>query len=182
MSVETLSPAELAQQGEAAFRAKRYDEAARLFAAAERAYRQQGEALLADEMANNRGVALLQAGDAQGAYEAVAATVERFAQAGDRRRQALALGNRAAALEALGQLEAAEADYRAAAALLEELGEQELLVTVQQALAALLLRRQRPVEALNTLQTALADRPLTLRQRVMRRLIQWVYRLWGRPQ
>ena len=131
-------------------------------------------------MANNRAVALLQAGAPQAAYEAVAETVARFAQAGDRRRQAMALGNRAAALEALGRLEEAEADYRASAALFEELGEAELLATVQQALAALLLRRQRPLEALSTIQTALEERPLTLRQRVLRGLMRMAYRLWGK--
>ncbi len=181
MSAETLSPQQLAQEGEAAFRQGDYEAAVERFAAAERAYQAQNDPLMAAEMANNRSVALLQAGDAQGAYEAVRDTVELFARHGDRRRQALALGNRAAALEALGKLKAAEQDYLASEALLRELNEPELLAAVRQQLAALHLRMKRPADALIDTGIALEGRPLSFRQKMLRWLLKIVYRMFGRP-
>lgn len=181
MTQETLSPQELAREGEAAFRQGDYATASERFAAAERAYRAQGDALMAAEMANNRSVALLQAGDAQGAYDAVRDTVALFAQHGDRRRQALALGNRAAALAALGEHQAAEKDYLASEALLDELGEAELLAAVRQQVAQLHLRMGRPADALIDTSIALEHRPLTFREKVLRWLLKVVYRLLGRP-
>ena len=180
MSEETLSPQELAQEGEAAFRAGDYTTAGEHFAAAERAYRTQGDLLMAAEMANNRSVALLQAGDAHGAYEAVRDTVDLFAHHGDRRRQALALGNRAAALAALGKPQAAEKDYLASEAILDEIDEPELLAAVRQQLAQLHLRMGRPADALIDTSIALENRPLTFREKVVRWLLKIVYRLLGR--
>ena len=177
----TFSPQELARAGEEAYRNEDYAAAAERFAAAEAAYRAQGDLLMAAEMANNRSVALLQAGDAQGAYEAVAPTVEFFAQRGDRRRQALALGNRAAALEALGRLKDAEKDYLASEAILHALDDTELLAAVRQQLAALHLRMRRPADALIDTSIALQGRPLTLREKILRFLLRIVYRLLGRP-
>ncbi len=181
MSVETLSPQELAQEGEAAFRQGDYDTAIQRFAAAEQAYREQEDPVMAAEMANNRSVALLQAGKAQEAYEAVRDTVDLFAQRGDRRRQALALGNRAAALAALGKLQEAEQDYQASEALLNELNEPELLAAVRQQLAALHLRMKRPADALIDTSIALENRPLTFREKLLRWLLKIVYRLLGKP-
>ncbi len=175
------SPEELARQGEAAYQAGDFAAAAEHYAAAEQAYLAQGQRLLAAEMANNRSVALLQAEQAQQAYAAVAPTVDLFAQHGDRRRQALALGNRAAALEALGRLKEAEADYVASEAILHELGETELLGVVRQRLAALHLRLRRPADALIDTSIALEGRPLSLREKVLRFLLRIVYRLLGRP-
>ena len=55
--------------------------------------------LQAAENLNNCSVAFLQAGKAEAAYQAVADTPQFSKNAGDIRRQAMALGNRAAALE-----------------------------------------------------------------------------------
>ena len=177
----TADPQAFAREGEEAYHNGDFLTAAERFAAAEQAYRERGEVLLADEMANNRSVALLQAGEAQAAYEAVRDTVDRFAQQGDRRRQALALGNRAAALAALGKLSEAEQDYLASEALLHELNETELLAHVRQQLAALHLRMGRPADALIDTSISLQDRPLTLREKILRWLLRIVYRMFGRP-
>ncbi len=102
----------LMKRAEEAYNAGRYPEAAGLFEQASRQYSEGGDAVKAAEMANNRSVALLQAGDAQGALEAAQGTEQVFAQAGDARRRALAIGNQAAALEALNRLNEALARYQ----------------------------------------------------------------------
>lgn len=69
-------------------------------------------------MANNCSVAYLKAGNAAAALEAVTGTDAIFAEKGDRLRQAMALGNQAAALEGLNQLDAAIGSYNQSAELL----------------------------------------------------------------
>ena len=69
--------------------------------------------LLAAEMSNNESVALLQAGQPGRALEAARGTDALFASASDPKRQAMALGNQAAALDALGRSDEALETYRA---------------------------------------------------------------------
>ncbi len=152
--------------------------AAEQFARIAEQYQAQGDLLQAAEMRNNQSVALLQGSDAKGALQAVEGTISLFAEAGDRRRQAMALGNRAAALEALGRLEEAAADYRQAADLFAELDERELRATTLNALGAVLLKLQRPTDAALAAQAALEAHPHpTLKQRLLRRLSRLAFRL-----
>ena len=97
----TTDPKTLVDQGKQAFANKKYDEAASSFSEAASAYEALDDPLNAAEMKNNLSVALLQAGKAQEAYDAAAGTDEVFAQAGDLKRQAMAFGNQAAALDEL---------------------------------------------------------------------------------
>jgi tetratricopeptide (TPR) repeat protein len=124
-------------------------------------------------MANNQSVALLQSGSANAALEVVSGTDEIFAEAGDRRRQALALGNKAAALEELGSLEEAAEAYENSANILKEIGENDLLASVMQSLSALQLKQGRQLQALATMKSGLENvqRP-NPKQRVAKKLLQ----------
>ena len=91
----------LISQGQKAFGIKNFDLAAEAFSQALREFELAGDELNAAEMRNNLSVALLQGGKAQQAYAALKGSEEVFAKAGDKKRQAMALGNQAAAREAL---------------------------------------------------------------------------------
>ena len=94
------------------FERSEFEAAANAFQAAADGFNLAEDPLNAAEMNNNCSVALLQDGDAHGALAAVRGTAEIFAAAQAVREQALALGNEAAALQALEKFEAAESLYR----------------------------------------------------------------------
>ncbi|HEY6073671.1 MAG TPA: hypothetical protein VIV15_09825, partial [Anaerolineales bacterium] len=121
------APADLAEDGKRAYERGRYDESARLFQLAAEAYQRQNSSLLAAEMNNNESVAWLQAGQPAQALEAARGTDALFASASDPKRQAMALGNQAAALEALGRSDEALETYARSETLFEQLGEGDML-------------------------------------------------------
>jgi tetratricopeptide (TPR) repeat protein len=94
-------------------------------------------------MKNNQSVALLQAGKAREALQATDGTEEVFQKAGDLKRQGMAVGNRAAALEGLKKVDEALAEYERAAVLLEQAGEGDMHSVVRKAAANLNLKRGR---------------------------------------
>ena len=179
--VQSLTPDQLNQQGKTAYEREEYEEAARTFEAAERGYTVAGDALNAAEMANNRSVALLQAGNPQAALDAVSQTPEVFIQAGDTRRHAMALGNKAAALAGLGNREEAEKLYWESARLLEEIGETALRASVLQAISRLQMRSGRYMEAVASMQSGLdqVEKP-SLVQRFLKKLLQIPSRMLNR--
>lgn len=178
---ETLSQEQLATEGQSAYKRGDYIAAANAFKAASESYRLSGDELNAAEMANNYSVALLQGGQAQGSLEAVSGTDEIFAEAGDVRRQALALGNQAAALEALNRPDEAIDAYERSAELLTQIGDTETRVSVMQSLSALQLRRGRQLEALATMHAGLNGvKHPTPKQRMLRKLLQIPFKLMNR--
>ena len=154
---ETFSPQELKKDGERAYKKKDYLSAAKAFQAAAEGYSQNGAQLEAAEMLNNASVAYLQADQPKSALEAALDTDETFAAAEDLRRQAIALGNQAAANEALDELDAAAQAYQKSAELLKEIGDHELRPTVMQSLSAVQLRQGQQMEALVTMQAGLDE-------------------------
>jgi len=136
----TSSYAQFAEQGKQAFQEKRFAEAARLFEQAAAGYHADGDRLTAAEMQNNASVALLQEGRAAESLEAALDTDKVFAEAGDFKRQGMALGNQAAALEALRRFEEAAHKYDLAARLFEQAGEGDLRALVMKSSAAVKLR------------------------------------------
>ncbi|MBN2502132.1 MAG: hypothetical protein JXB38_15215 [Anaerolineales bacterium] len=171
--MEVKSPEELAKEATKAYQSGEYLEAGAAFKAAADGYEAANDALQAAEMRNNQSVALLQGDDAEGALAVVQGTDAIFAAAGDKLRQAMALGNQASALDALKRLEEAEAAYVASADLLKELGEDDLRATVMQSLSALQLRSGRQLEALATMKAGVdnVEKP-NLRQRMLKRLLK----------
>ncbi|WKZ41780.1 MAG: tetratricopeptide repeat protein [Anaerolineales bacterium] len=136
----TLEPAQLDAQGKQAFQEKRFDEAAEYFRQAAEGYTLERAILLAAEMKNNMSVALLQAGKPRASLDAALGTDETFAGANDIKRQAMAVGNQAAALEELKRYEEALERYERSAELFRQAGEDDLRSMVMKSAAAIKLK------------------------------------------
>jgi len=141
--VDRPDPVSLAEQGKDEYAKGNHAAAANLFLQSAQAYKNAQDELNAAEMMNNQSVALLQAGKAKEALEATDGTEEIFEKAGDVKRQGIAVGNRAAALEGLKKVDDALAEYERAASLLEEAGEGDMHSVVRKAAANLNLKRGR---------------------------------------
>jgi tetratricopeptide (TPR) repeat protein len=145
--METVNPKQLAEEGQADYSKGKYLSAAKLYKTAADGYSSAGDEILAAEMANNSSVAFLRSGDPLSALNIVKGTDEEFAKHGEYLKQAIALGNRAAALEALKRLDEALESYTKSAELLNTLGEFELRAYVQQSVSAMKLRKGQYLEA-----------------------------------
>ncbi len=141
MPVDAINPTTLADQGKQEYGKGKYLVAADLFLQAAQAYSSVQDELNAAEMRNNQSVALLQAGKAGEALQATEGTEEVFRKAGDLKRQGMAIGNRAAALEGLKKWDEALAEYDRAASLFEQIGEGDLHSMVRKSAANLHLKR-----------------------------------------
>lgn len=172
MAGTTHSAQQLAKEGKKAYEHGEYLAAAQAFVAAREAYIASGQSLDAAEMANNASVAYLQAEDGQAALEVVEGTDQTFAQAGDLRRHGMALGNRAAALEALDRDEEAIQTYFEAAKVLEQAGEDQLRASTMQSLSMLQFQMGRQLQALASMHSGIegVKRP-TPKQIFLKRLL-----------
>lgn len=171
---------ELVELARAAYQRRDFLNAARLYSDAAQQLQIQGEALQAAEMANNASVSWLQAGDAQQALSAVVGTDSVFAASGDIKKQAMAIGNQAAALEYLRRFDEALALYQRSAELLSQVGESELRAYVMQAISKVQFRKGKYFEALATMQSGVEGlQHPNLRQRFLRRLLQFPMRWLG---
>lgn len=139
----TLEPDQLAAQGKLAFEDKKYIEAAELFRQAATGYTAGRAGLLAAEMMNNTSVAFLQAGQPQEALDAALGTDQIFEGAQDLKRQGMAIGNQAAALEGLNRYDEALAAYTRSAELFALAGEGDLQAMVLKSTAAIKLKTGR---------------------------------------
>ena len=172
------SPESMAVQAKQAYQAGKFSSASELFLQAEDAYKNTGDELLASEMANNRSVALLQAGDAPGALAACMDTHQVFANTGDSLREGFALGNQAAALKEMGQKKESLRLYRLAADRLHQAGDKENLAIVHKTIAALEMENGDNLGAMSAMLDALrAKQKLTLREKIMRKLFSLASRL-----
>ena len=170
---EVFSPQQLSMDGQSAYQRGDYLAAAEAYHAAVRGYEASGEILTAAEMRNNLSVVLNRAGDTQAALSAVDGTPAIFAGARDLRRQGIALGNLASALETLKRFPEAVQAYEQASDLLGQCGESDLRAHVLKSLSMLRLRSGRSLEALVTMQSGLESLPRpTIPQRILKRLMQ----------
>jgi tetratricopeptide (TPR) repeat protein len=171
--MEIIKPQQLADEGQAEYNRGEYLSAAKLFKVAADGYLSAGDELLAAEMANNCSVAYLKGGNAESALEVVNNTDALFASKGDILRQAMALGNKAAALEGLKQLDQAIILYSQSAELLQQLGETELRAYVLQSISSIQLRRGQYLEAYGTMGEGVMglDKP-NLKQKLLKTLMQ----------
>ncbi len=175
------SPSELEKEASEEYEAGRLETAIHLYRAAHEGFLAEEDGLKAAEMANNLCVVLLQAGRPQEALEMVRGSPEFFQASGEEDRAAQSYGNLGAALEACGEDEAAMSAYSKAAELLRGLGDQENYAYTMQALSRLQLRRGKPIEAVYSMQSGLADAPrLSLKERALRWLLNLPLRLYGR--
>jgi tetratricopeptide (TPR) repeat protein len=171
--VSASDPATLGARGKRAFKQRRFDEAAQLFRQAADGFTLGRSGLLAAEMKNNESVALVQAGRPGEALEAARGTDIVFAGAQDRRREAMALGNLAAAHEAVGDSDQALLLYQRSADGLAAAGERDLRATVLKAMAGIRLRQGRLTEAGTSMIGALEAEPRpNLLHRALRSLLR----------
>ena len=163
----------LAEKAKIEYEKGNYSAAADLFSQAVQGYEAKQDKLNAAEMKNNQSVALLQAGKAKDALRATEGTEQIFQNAGDLRRQGVAVGNRAAALEGLKKWNEALAEYDRAASLFEQAGAGDMHSVVRKAAANLNLKRGRFTDSQLDVYDSLrlVERP-TLTQRIMKFLIR----------
>jgi tetratricopeptide (TPR) repeat protein len=158
--------------GEKAYKAGQYMQAADNYAEAERQFAAVGDPMKAAEMANNRSVALLQAGRPEDAFNAADKTDAVFAQGNDTYRQALSIGNQAAALEALNRPEEALKRYWECSNLLKQIGEKEYRAAVLKSISALQVRTGHQFEALASMDAALENqKKLSIQERFLKKLL-----------
>ena len=173
--------AQIIDQARTAYQDEDYSNAAELYKVAENEYSAAGDPLSAAEMANNRSVALLKAGDAKGALQAVEGTDAVFSGANDEKRQAMALANKAAALEALKKFPEALDAYEQSNEILKRIGENDLRAYVLKSISAVQLRQGKQLEAIASMQASLDTKPNPgVKDRFMKRLIQQVFKLLSR--
>jgi tetratricopeptide (TPR) repeat protein len=172
MMINKPSPQEMTERAKQSYQVGDYLAAAQAFAEAAIAYAGTGDALMSAEMQNNRSVALLRAKQALAAFEAAQGTEKVFEDAGDFRRQGMALANQASALQALKRFNDAVDDYKKAGDALNKADEGDLRVTVMQLLSMLYLRRFKFYEAVIALQSGLAGvKNPTPKQRFMKKIL-----------
>jgi len=177
-SNEALSTKQLVDEAQRAYKRGEYLSAGRGYEAAAESYQVSGEQVMAAEMLNNSSVAYLQSGDGDAALRVVKDTPAVFAQAGDLRRQGIALGNLGAALEAVGSKEAALEAYRQSADLLQQAGEDSLRANVLQSISALQMKTGHQLEALATMQAGIEglDHP-SPKQRFLKKLLNLPFKI-----
>lgn len=168
-----IKPDEIAAEGKTAFEKREFEAAVKAFSVSIDVYEAKGDNLKVAEMKNNLSVALLKCRRPWEALDAVAGTDEIFALSGDIRRQATAIGNRAAALEALGKTEEAISDYKHSAELFAQAGEGDMQSVVQKSAAAIELKRCHLSEAAVTMLGSLESvKKPSLLQRLMKLILR----------
>lgn len=170
-----MEPSQLDAKGKQAFAKKNFNEAAEYFKQAAEGYTLGRAGLLAAESLNNLSVALLQAGKAQEALEAALGTDAVFAGVNDDKRHGMALGNQAAALEALHRYDEAIVHYERSAELFDNVGEGDLRAMVMKSAAALKLKNGKITESAFKMMGSLdaKDNP-TFFERVMRFFLRFI--------
>ncbi len=167
----------LADQAQAAYQAGDYSDAASLFEQAASQYQTQSMLLDSAEMKNNQSVSLLMAGKAEQALQVVLGTADIFAQAKDFRRQGLAVGNEAAAHDALNHPQEAIRLYRQSANLLEQAGEDQMRAMVLKSLSVLQVKQGGFIDAVASMQDSVSGvKNPTFTQKLLKKFIQ--FRPW----
>jgi tetratricopeptide (TPR) repeat protein len=181
MTENQISPEELEELALDSYRSGRLEESIDYFTSARQQYLKNQNQNKAAEIANNLCVVMLAAEQPQAALEMVGDTPDFFISQGDEIHAAQAYGNLASALEACDQTTAAEEAYRQAIEIFKKHDDTENYASTLQALSRLLLRQGKPLDALSTMQGGLDSMPKARwRDRVLRRLLKWPFRLLGR--
>ena len=167
----------LTQDGKLAFEAGNYESAAEMFETSAQGYASLNDQVNAAELKNNKSVALLKMGKAQDSLNAALGTPEIFAHAGDLKRQGMAVGNQAAALEALKRYDEALAAYEKSAGLFAEAGEGDLRSMVLKAAAGIKLKRGKVTDsAIKMIGSLEAKEKPSLFDRILKFLLRFVQR------
>jgi tetratricopeptide (TPR) repeat protein len=172
-----IDPKTLNEQGKEAFQSGQLDTAVDSFRAAAEAYASAHDNLNAAESKNNLSVALLQLGKSQESLNAALGTDELFEKAGDLKRQGMAIGNQAAALEALKRFDEALAAYEHSASVFAEAGEGDLRAMVLKSAAGIKLKKGKVSESMFKMIGSLeAKQNPSIFDRILRALLHFVQR------
>jgi len=171
---------ELKEQGVAEYLRGDYERAAETFRAAAAHYEEDGVGEMVAEMKVNLGLALHSLGQHNAALEQMTEAHAVFVQMNDVRRTAQALGNMARVYAGQGNSEQAITNYREAAAIFNELGDEESYGQTVLAIADLQLRGGQIMKAAATYEVGLdfIKNPNT-RQKVMKKLLGLRNRMSG---
>lgn len=163
-----------------AYQNEDYEAAAHAFSTVVEALKAENQLLQQAEMKNNLSVAYLKAGKPEQAYQAAIGTDQIFAQAGDLKRQAIALANLASALEDLKRFNEALTLFTQSAALFKQIAEKEMRAYVLQRISAIQYQQGKRIEALVSMDAALEEKnKLSFRDRLLRSLMGIIRRLVG---
>jgi tetratricopeptide (TPR) repeat protein len=169
---DILSPQQINFEAKSFYQVGDYIKAAKSFEAARQGYLLVSDVIMAAEMANNCSVSYLMAGENESALQALEGVENVFIQAGDQKRQAMTLGNQAAALDALGRLDEAEQVYWQAAEIFKILGDTELRLPIMQSISSLQLRTGRHFQAVASMYAGVENiKNPSLKQRFLKRLL-----------
>jgi tetratricopeptide (TPR) repeat protein len=172
-----INPASIAEEAKRAYQARQYARAAELFNQAAQEFTLGRNDLLAAETKNNESVAHLQAGHPQKALDAALNTDKVFEEAKDIKRQAMAIGNQAAALDELGRLQEALDLYERSADLFAEVKERDMRALMLKSAAGVKLKRGRVSESAFQMMGALeAKEHPSIFERILRFLLR--FRPW----
>lgn len=168
----------LAASAKAAFEDKKYSEAARIFHQILSSLDPNRTPLEVAEVRNNLSVVYLKDGQAQAAYDQALGTDRVFADHNETEKQAMSLGNIAAALVELGRLDEALDYYQQSSALFQQCGNREMRGFVLREISTLQMRRGKQIESLFAMDAALQTKPdLSWRERILKNLMATVHRL-----
>jgi len=117
------------------------------------------DARKAAEIYNDLGVINKELEDYAAAHNALDEASSRYDALDDKKGQAQTLGNRAAVLQAEGQLEEAVEMYKQSANLLEELGESEMAMYVWQAVSKLRTKQGQYIAAIGAYEEGVSNMP-----------------------
>ena len=167
---------ELSETGKKAYQKGDFESAIRFFSEAAKSYTKEEKLLDAAEAKNNLSVALLQAERAKESLEAAQGTDKVFAEANDTLRQAMALGNQAAAFDELGNTDEALALYKKSASLFGDIDEGDYQETVLKSIAAIELRKGKLQASAQTMLGSLATvKKPNLFQRFLRFILRLIH-------
>lgn len=169
--VEILDTQDIRKNAQTKFNDGEFLTAAWEFEKAANAYELDGDHVHAAEMVNNSSVSYLKAGEPRLALEILEHNEAFFRQSGDQHKWAIEVGNRGAALDALGEFDEAIRHYQSSADLFHMVGDDDLYISTIQAISSIELRRGKYREALETMRVGLSrlEKP-TNQQRFLNRL------------
>jgi len=144
----------LKDQAFEAYKNKNFKKAAEIFADCIAVLDKEQDFVSAAEMRNNLSVVLLELKQPEEALAVLEDTDQIFADAKDQNRQAMALGNAGAALQALGQFAEALSAYEASADLFKAIGEKEMRAIILKKISDLQMKTGKQFQALASLEAA----------------------------
>lgn len=178
VSAQEFEKLKLAAQ--AAFEHKNYPDAIRLYQQVLRTINPTEMPAAHAEMRNNLSVALLKSGNAHAALEQASGTEQIFAGIRDPLRQAIALGNIAAALVELQRHDEGLEKYQLSADLFKQTGNDEMRSYVLREISVLQMKRGKQVDSLFAMDAALATKEkLNWRESIIKSLMRIIRRMMG---